>query len=64
MDDGQTYDYRQKRQLIYRRFTFKNNELHSKYDPFLSHQYIPLIWVLDHLILRLNLRQMLGSNVL
>ena len=32
MDDGQTYDYRQKRQLIYRRFTFKNNELHSKYE--------------------------------
>jgi hypothetical protein len=32
MDDGHTYDYRQKRRLIYRRFIFKNNELHSKYD--------------------------------
>jgi len=32
MDDGYTYDYRQKHQLIYRRFTFKNNELHSKYN--------------------------------
>jgi hypothetical protein len=32
MDDGHTYDYRQKRQLIYRRFIYKNNELHSKYN--------------------------------
>jgi hypothetical protein len=31
MDDGQTYDYRQKRQFIHRRFTFKNNELQSMY---------------------------------
>ncbi|CAF0776287.1 unnamed protein product [Rotaria sordida] len=29
MDDGYTYDYRRKRELIYRRFTFKNNELRS-----------------------------------
>jgi len=32
LDDGQTYNYRQKRQFIYRRFTFKNNELYSKYS--------------------------------
>jgi alpha 1,3-glucosidase len=31
MDDGQTYDYRQKRQFIHRRFIFKNNELQSTY---------------------------------
>ncbi|CAF0994522.1 unnamed protein product [Adineta steineri] len=30
MDDGYTYDYKHKRQMIYRRFIFKNNELHSK----------------------------------
>ncbi|CAF2524065.1 unnamed protein product [Rotaria sp. Silwood2] len=30
MDDGYTYNYRGKRQLTYRRFTFKNNELRSK----------------------------------
>ncbi|CAF3417293.1 unnamed protein product [Rotaria socialis] len=30
MDDGYTYDYRRKRQLVYRRFIFKNNELRSK----------------------------------
>ncbi|CAF1299702.1 unnamed protein product [Adineta ricciae] len=30
LDDGHTYDYRQKRQLIYRRFTFRNNVLYSK----------------------------------
>ncbi|CAF3788669.1 unnamed protein product [Rotaria sordida] len=29
MDDGQSYDYRQKQQFIHRRFTFKNNELQS-----------------------------------
>ncbi|CAF3107215.1 unnamed protein product [Rotaria sp. Silwood2] len=29
MDDGQSYDYRQKHQFIHRRFTFKNNELQS-----------------------------------
>lgn len=34
MDDGYTYDYRQKRQFIYRRFIYKNNELLSKYDIF------------------------------
>ncbi|CAF5084697.1 unnamed protein product, partial [Rotaria socialis] len=27
---GYTYDYRRKRQLVYRRFIFKNNELRSK----------------------------------
>jgi len=32
MDDGHTYNYRQKHQFIHRRFTYKNNELHSKYD--------------------------------
>ena len=32
MDDGQTYDYRQKHQFIHRRFTFKNNELKSTYE--------------------------------
>ncbi|CAF4153328.1 unnamed protein product, partial [Rotaria magnacalcarata] len=30
MDDGYTYDYRRKRQLVHRRFIFKNNELRSK----------------------------------
>ncbi|CAF4684394.1 unnamed protein product [Rotaria sp. Silwood1] len=29
MDDGQSYDYRQKHQFIHRRFAFKNNELKS-----------------------------------
>ncbi|CAF1002078.1 unnamed protein product [Adineta steineri] len=29
LDDGQTYDYRQKHAFIHRRFTFKNNELKS-----------------------------------
>ncbi|CAF3409540.1 unnamed protein product [Rotaria socialis] len=29
LDDGQTYDYRQKHQFIHRHFTFKNNELQS-----------------------------------
>ncbi|CAF0830952.1 unnamed protein product [Didymodactylos carnosus] len=29
MDDGHTYDYKKKRQFIYRRFLFKNNELTS-----------------------------------
>ncbi len=31
MDDGQTYDYRQKHQFIHHRFIFKNNELQSMY---------------------------------
>jgi hypothetical protein len=68
MDDGYTYDYRQKHQLIYRRFTFKNNELHSKYNfifvffLIISINYI--IFILDLLILLLNLIQMLGLNVL
>ena len=29
LDDGQSYDYRKKRQFLYRRFTFKNNQLQS-----------------------------------
>jgi len=29
LDDGQTYNYRQKREFIHRKFSFKNNELRS-----------------------------------
>lgn len=67
MDDGYTYDYRKKRQFIYRRFTFKNNELSSKYDDdvYFDFQSIRIfLFCVDLLILQQNLQQKHGLNVL
>lgn len=64
LDDGQTYNYRHKRQFIHRRFTFRNNELYSKWERRRTMFFLFYISnISEHSIQRVDSKVKFGSNV-